>query len=407
MALPLDEQEQSLLLRSLGELVRVRGPEPLLAAPIEPTPAFFPDAFTPSAAGARVVAERLLGYAGLGSHRAVIQVGSTDPDAWRPGAHQGAAAWFTGIEGFCCFFGVDERHLGDADALVASMAHEVAHAFRRVHGLEARGALPEEPATDATTVYLGFGLLTTNAAELLRTSGEFRGTSAITRSHQLRLGYLPPQAMAFLLAAQSVGRRAGWRERARLASHLGPNPRALFTASRAHLARREGDVLLALGLPPERRGTPAPRPVRRVEPPPRGAAPARPPPAGAFGPESPDNRGRRIFRVLGTARLGAGLFGATVAALPFAFAALAWRSPWPLLPGALAAGWLARRWGRRRPDHCSDPECGATLQPGAASCPRCGGRLAGVIATADHRLEAEERLDRDRDAWRLDEEGGG
>jgi hypothetical protein len=374
--------------------VAARGPAALLAAPVEPTPAFFPDRFTPTAAGARVVAERLLGYAGLQGHRAVVEVGVAEADERTVQARPGAAAWFTGVQGFRCFFGVDERYLTDADGLVASMAHEVAHAFRRVHGLEGSGALPEEPATDATTVFLGFGVLTTNAAERLRTSGEFLGTTAVIRSQQLRLGYLPPQAMAFLLAAQAVGRGAGWRERTRLARHLEPNQRAHFGSARAALARREREVLQALRLPADRRGTPAPRPLRAVEPPVAGPRPpARPAPTASLEPTPPRDDGRPTFRVLGAVRPVAGLFGATVAALPFAVWSVASGARWPLLPGLAAAAWLGLRWGGRRPDHCADPDCGATLLLDAARCPRCRRRVAGTIATADERLEAEERLE--------------
>jgi hypothetical protein len=412
MALPLEEEEQALLLDSLGELVAARGPAALLAGPIAPTPAFFPDRFTPTASGARVVAERLLGYAGLGSHRGVVEVGRPDrfdPDAEGPGP-EGAAAWFAGVEGFNCFFGVNERHLGDADALVASLAHEVAHAYRRVHGLEETGTLTEERATDVTTVFLGFGVLTANASERLFTTGVFHGTTSITRSWQQRLGYLPPQALTFLLAAQAVARRAGWRERGRLSGVLGPNQAALFRAARAALARREGEVVRRLRLSAARLGTPAPRPMRIVEPVvhgPTAPAPRASPPARdvdvAGGPVRP------TFRVTGRRKPMAGLTGAMVAAAPFAIWALVTHGPWPLVLGAAPATWLAARWGRRRPDHCADPDCGAVLPDRSAWCPGCQRPIAGSIARAEDRLEAEDRLGsaplgrRSLDAFELDE----
>jgi len=381
VGLPLTGEEQTLLLESLGLLVEAAGPAPLLAAPIEPTPAFFPDRYVPTADGARAVAERLLGYAALGSLHCVVE--AADPRAiGRPGA----AAWFTGIEGFRCFFGVDPAHLGDAEALVASLAHEVAHAFRRHHRLEGRGALDEERSTDATTVFLGFGVMTTIMTERVRTSGHFVGTRAYTYSSHARFGYLPPAAMAFLLAAQARARRAGWRERRRLAGLLETNQAAFFRVAHSALARREAELLRLLRLPHDRKPAPAPHPLRRVAP----VTDVAPPPAA----RRTDNSGRRVFRVTGTRRLGAGLVGAVIAALPFwTWSATADRT-WPLAPGAIGAAALAWRWGRRRPDRCSDAQCEAELPPRATVCPACGGAISGTLADANDRLDAEERLRR-------------
>jgi hypothetical protein len=387
MALPLTDEEQDLLLASLAELVAARGPAPLLAAPIEPTEAFFPDRYVPGAEGARVVAERLLGYAGLGRHRAVMEVGDGQEVAGPDGGP--AAAWFRGVEGFRCFFGVDEAQLGEPELLVASLAHEVAHAYRHVHGLRDGGALEEEPATDATTVFLGFGVLTTNATFRFRTAGldgsSYRGHTV----SQASLGYLPPQAMAFLLAAQALARGAGWSERRRLAGLLETNQGALFAAAHAALSRRGAGALARLGIPAGAAGTPAPRPSRRVEPPvAQAASPASAAPRAA----PPRPRGPPTFRVPGGTRPMAGLAGAALAALPILFAALLVRRAWVMALAAPLSAWTALRWGHRRPDRCADPACEAELPPEARSCPGCGRRVAGTIRRPEDRLEAEERL---------------
>jgi hypothetical protein len=397
MALMLEPEEQALLLATLGDLVKAAGAAPLLAGPVEPTPAFFPDRFEPTAEGARVLADRLLGYAGLERLRAVVEVGSSERERAEDGAPIHAAAWFTGVEGFRCFFGVAGDHLRDADGLAASMAHEVAHAWRQTHGLVGHGPLPEEPATDATTVYLGFGILNTQAAERLHTSGRFEGTTSITSSWQQRLGYLPVDAMAFLLAAQAVARRSRRADRGRVRNLLGPNQAALFAAAHASLSRREADVLRALGLPPDRRVTPAPRPTRRVEPLPasRATGTGQGPVSTARAEAAPlrtDNRDRRVFRVLGRRRPGAALVGALFALAPFAIWSLVARRPWPLLAGLALAAWVAARWGARRPDRCSDSACEAEQPPGVSTCPGCGGRISGSLIDANQRLEAEDRL---------------
>ncbi len=402
MALPLTDEEQDLLLASLAELVAARGPAPLLAGPIEPTESFFPDRYTPTAEGARVVAERLLGYAGLASYRAVMEVGDgsevTGPDG------QPAAAWFRGVEGFRCFFGVDQAKLGEPELLVASLAHEVAHAFRHVHDLRDGGALEEEPATDATTVFLGFGVLTTNAAFRYRTT-PVDGNSQ--RGHWIRqhsLGYLPPQAMAFLLAAQAVARRAGGGERRRLTAVLEVNQASFYSDAHAALRRREAEVLARLGIPAGAQGTPAPRPERRVEPP--AAASAAPALASTSDRLRPVPRPsqRPTFRVAGGTRPVAGLVGAALAFLPFLVAAAVVGRTWVLALAIPVSAWNAARCGHRRPDQCADPDCQGAMPPEAQACPGCGRRIAGTITRADDRLEAEERL---RAADALDREALG
>jgi hypothetical protein len=60
--------------------------------------------------------------------------------------------------------------------------------------------------------------------------------------------------------------------------------------------------------------------------------------------------------------------------------------------GVVAAGigYLAGR--RLRQDVCSDPGCRARISPGVERCEGCGGFIAGRIARASERLEAEEKL---------------
>ena len=64
-----------------------------------------------------------------------------------------------------CLFGVDVEQLGDGLGVTATMAHEVAHAFRSRFGLaltDPERIDEEERLTDLTTIYLGAGVLTTN-----------------------------------------------------------------------------------------------------------------------------------------------------------------------------------------------------------------------------------------------------
>jgi hypothetical protein len=62
----------------------------------------------------------------------------------------------------------------------------------------------------------------------MRTKGQLVGSMVRHSWSHTSLGYLPPESMAFLLAAQAVVRRATWTERRRLASLLEPNQAASF-----------------------------------------------------------------------------------------------------------------------------------------------------------------------------------
>jgi hypothetical protein len=224
------------LLRELRELI-AQQPEPFLNAPIlEPTPRWFPDAFEANEQGIGVLLLRILCYAGL--EKLDVQVDTfSQPDEVREidergeaksWGHEGAAAWFAGIAEGRCHFGVAVERIGDPEMLVASLCHEVAHAWRHVHGLDEADRDLEERLTDLTTVHLGFGLLTTNAAYRYRSGTEERGLRSYTRWSHTRSGYLPPEAMSYLLAIQVKARALGWWERRRLIAKLEANQASFF-----------------------------------------------------------------------------------------------------------------------------------------------------------------------------------
>jgi hypothetical protein len=153
------------------------------------------------------------------------------------------------------------RH-DDAAELAATLAHEVAHAWRRHHDLEVEDRLEEERLTDVATVFLGFGVLTANGSYRYRSSGGVVGLLAFTEYQHKRAGYLPPQAMSFLLAAQARALGATGKERRSITRRLEPNQRGYFDA--AWEALGEGPPLrIRLGIPEDapRSALPEPRAV--------------------------------------------------------------------------------------------------------------------------------------------------
>ncbi len=388
-------ERQELLLTRLATLIRQRGCGPWVNAPLlTPDDRWFPDRWTPDAAGARVVLRRLMRYAGLDRldlHLQVVQRrGKVQAlDAYgRPSQtwHSGAIGWFAGIDELGkCHFGLDASQVVDPEALVGTLAHEVAHAYRRHHALEAPDQGVEEELTDLTTVFLGFGLFTTNGSYRYRASGlDGDALAGVQWSHQ-QAGYLPPEDFSFLLAAQTVSRDAAPAQVKALAASLEPNQRAFFKTARKHLGRDRQALLDRLGVPP-RDGWPPPPDLARLTRPQESSEPARPAPTSA---RPAINQGMPVFRVpthrgdvIGPFGAVAGLVAALVAGLG-GLAALA----------VIGASWLGARGAGRAltlRDECSDPDCAEVIPAGAEVCPACGGLVAGSIRSRNDRLEAEE-----------------
>ncbi len=411
-----EPEQQSWLLAELATLIGRRGFATFVAAPLlEPRPEHFPDRWRPDAIGVRRLARRLLSYADLGGLDVEVELYQNDIDIERIDArgratsfsHQGAAAWFAGIEDGTCLFGADVRQLSTPDSFAGTMAHEVAHAYRRRHRLEVSDHDREEKLTDLTTVYLGFGLLTTNSAYRYRQSGDVNGRSATLEWSHQRGGYLSPQAMSFLLAAQVTARGGAAGERRRIAGMLETNQAAYFKAACEALAGQ--DVAMRLGLP-ARTVWPAPR---APQPAPLAdadgddadadadaedeAIPPRDPAAEEIAAIRGRNRGLAIFRVRAHA---AGLFtaGFVIVAAVVGIFLMVRRTIEPtgwmaMMALAAAVGWWVGR--RREWDSCSEPDCTAVLPADAQTCSGCGGTIRGRIRVRDERLEAREALEQD------------
>jgi len=234
------EAEQERLLRDLAELIASRGSAEFLTAPIvEPSRRFLPDEWTGDLAGTQTLLRRLMLYAGLDldAHLHVYDGEEPREDS------KHAIAWFAGIEGNRCLFGLDVRQLDDPQILIAALCHEVAHAYRHRHGLVKADRDREEQLTDLTTVFLGFGIFNTNAADRFRQSAWVIGNMQHTERSLRQAGYLPAEHMCFLLAAQIVARDLPPRRIKALTRLLEINQAEYLTRGVAHLAKRRNELL--------------------------------------------------------------------------------------------------------------------------------------------------------------------
>ncbi len=264
MAQPPSPLEREWLWSALATVITARGEAPFLTAPILlPDDACFPDRWTPDAAGVQRLAKRLLAYAGLPQLEVDVEMFTGETDVREVGldgrasatSHAGAAAWFAGIRNGRCQFGAETDQLGDPGGLVGAMAHEIAHAFRRTYRLEHRDREIEEKLTDVTTIYLGFGVLTTTASARFMT--QHHANLGSSYSHK-RQGYLAGEAMAFMLGSQLQVRGYDAETIRWYAKHLPANQAAALRAS----VRETSRELVANGLGFERAPDPSPLPER-------------------------------------------------------------------------------------------------------------------------------------------------
>jgi len=392
-ALPAEERRAWLLTR-LGELLRRADWQQFVCTPIVlPRPEFFPDRFTRSASGVLRLIRRLFRYADLELRAQIELYEGRPPPSQLTGApyhHEGAAGLFLGIDGEVACFGADLALLGDPAGITATMAHEVAHAFRSHHGLCEDDRDVEEELTDLTAVFLGFGVLSANAALRHRSQAMADGTLRSQWSVQ-RIGYLSPQELCFALACQIHVRGAG---REAVQACLETNQVSYFRAALRWLERERPELATELGLPPRATWPPTDSVAKltralgdthdelELD---EAVAPAVP--------EQPSNAGRPVFRVWRRRRADQ-----AVLALPIGVAGLLaciWAATvhdvW--ITVAVGATALAIRLaGRRRRPRCSEPECQALLTRASVICPGCGGTVAGDIEHAEQRLAAAEAL---------------
>jgi hypothetical protein len=288
--------------------------------------------------------------------------------------------------------------------------------FRIRHELGEDDAEHEGRLVDVTAVFLGFGIVATNAAYRYRASGEFDGYVATTRWSHSEIGALSPQAMAYLLALQLVARDARASERRAVSRQLETNQASYFDAAcreHDHEALRDALALPDPGAWPARRAAP-PEPegmlsrLKRAAASPRAAVPRAivTTSTATGGP----NTGRAVFRVPHT-RAGVGIgVGMMTSFVPVIGLAVTGHAG--LAIGSIAALSLAGAviGSRMRRHECSDADCGMILPVpagGRQRCPRCGGTIAGTLQRGENRLEAEERLGLNAGDYDLDVGGSG
>lgn len=206
-----------------------------------PSVDYFPDPWSPSADGVRVVTQRLLHYAGLSDYEARVEL-------FDRLENDGAGGIFYGFENTTVHFGCNVSNLDYPESLIGTMGHEVAHAFRNQTGIVDDDWYWEELMTDMTSLCLGFGIFSCNSSRIYETSGEVVGASTVTTESVLRAGYIPPYLFAYLFAVQIVCRGMKRGEVAKITKRLRGCHREYFHEAYKDLKKRRPEILEALGI---------------------------------------------------------------------------------------------------------------------------------------------------------------
>lgn len=397
-----EEDTQRWLVDQLAALVRTRGHEHLVLAPLlEPTEAFFPDPWNGGGPSLERLITRLFVYADLEEAEVSVQVHPDDDVGGQIApAGIGAQVWFVRRQGNTLHYAARASTLRDPMGAVPAAARAAAEGWRRWHGLSQKDAVLEQRLVDVTTVYLGFGILTTDAA--VRHGATRTDTFRLQRT-KTQLGVLGPKAMGYLLGVQTYARGLSTKELRKVSKRLQSNQAGFFDEAMRLFAQAPGDVLERLALPPKERWGEAPDLADLTAPFASGvfakhedAEPDAPPPEedkGVVG----MNEGKPVFRV----KRSKALRLAKMLALPVGMMGMLFSrmntgievDMGKIGMAAAALGLLGLIVGRFLPDsRCSEPKCGTTLGDDDTVCPRCGGTIAGNISHPKERLAAEEAL---------------
>lgn len=400
---PVDDRRW--LIDEIAALVAARGPVPLITALlVEPSPRYFPDRWGGGEASVRRLIRRLCGYAGLDGRTVHVAVHDADTSkrgevVGKPPPRNGQdlAAWIVSVTPQDLKVGVEASALADPTAFVAAAARVVAHAWRLVHNLPVSD--PYDPRIDVTSVYLGFALLTADAA--LRFTSRTAAGTVSNRRTPLRIGSLPPQAVCYLLAAIVHLRGLDRAERTRMAKSLQANQAAFLRHAFTAIERMDPPIATQWKIPPREHWPAPPALAARTAPLPGEPDDDAP---EARRDEDPGvaglNRGKPVFMIDRSMapRLGRVLFMGVSSVGMLASGMSPNRSGvgMGLIAGlAVGLGLLGLAIGRLLRDRrCSEPKCGAPLKQGTKICPRCSGTIAGTIAHPRERLAAEEALHR-------------
>jgi hypothetical protein len=204
----------------------------LRATPIEPLEKFFPDPYDATEPAIRLMLNRICAFMHIHPDRVELQLYEEQRTAAGPklldGTTSNGSAGHYRVDGKE-IIGLEKSNLHDPLAVVATLAHELAH----VRLLGEQRLSPDEPdhepLTDLTTVFFGLGIFNANSTFRFNqwSRGNRYGWKAST------LGYLNEEMFGYALALWTTLRNdltPTWPK------HLRTNPRTYMKQSLRYLS---------------------------------------------------------------------------------------------------------------------------------------------------------------------------
>jgi uncharacterized protein YjbI with pentapeptide repeats len=205
---------------------------------ILPTEDYFPDAYSPGQADARLILDRVCGYVGLDPETVELYL----YEDRNPHLNRRTAGLYEVVDGKHRVW-AEIGNLEEPWSLVATLAHELAHVHLLGHGRVSQETADQEQLTDLLTVFLGLGVFTANAVvrESTRRVGAYSSWSIS------RAGYLTMPHFGYALALFA---RARGEEQPAWAKHLRPDVSSEFDKARQYLAATPYAPKLSDSIPP-------------------------------------------------------------------------------------------------------------------------------------------------------------
>ena len=166
---------------------------------IYPTDDFFPDDYDFSEDAARVLLRRVSGFMGVPFERLVLRITHDSKKVWLVN-HAGqyiphAAGTFQGGYGSTYVITVERDELARPHDLIATFAHELAHARLLGEGRLNARTFDNELVTDLTALALGFGIFLANSPRNWDSQNSYWPGSSLSRPE-----YMTPPLFGYALA---------------------------------------------------------------------------------------------------------------------------------------------------------------------------------------------------------------
>jgi hypothetical protein len=216
------------------------------AVVILPVAEHFPDPYDGTDEAVDILFQRVCGYMRVDERNIDLEVFPDQADElhrvvpfWHGDSGGTAGLYISATDQSRLVIAIRSSKLKNPLAVVATLAHELAHVILLGGNLVDRESQDMEPLTDLTTVFLGLGIFTANAAAQFEQhqDGRSQGWS------MQRLGYLSEEMYGYALAKFAFERgeeSPGWKK------YLSTNVSAFYKRSSKWLSQNASRPLMQL-----------------------------------------------------------------------------------------------------------------------------------------------------------------